>query len=107
MNVTGPERLLPVLGTALSSVPKLPRARSHPLSKFPGETAQRILLYAECDKPLKSKRHAEPCIGERACRVGGRGNEPAGTQHELAPCLAVINAHYDVGRSIGIRPRTK
>ena len=72
VHVGRPERLLPVLGTALAHVAELGCARRHPLPELWREAVQRILRYAQRLETLVGEGDRDPRVLRRIGETAGR-----------------------------------
>src|SRR5262249_18561728 len=72
VDVSRPERLLPLFGTALVRIAQDSRARGHAVLKFRRKAVERCLRNTQCLESLKAECDTHPRVAVRAFRVGSR-----------------------------------
>src|SRR3981081_1446503 len=87
VDVSGPERLLPMFGAALVRVTQNSGASSHALLKLRRKAIERCLRHTKCLEPLKAECDAHPGVARLALRMCSRCHHGAYSAHQFPPGL--------------------
>ena len=96
VDVTGAERPLPVLRTAVADVAQQRRAGRHPLSELRREAVERALRDPERLQPVVGEGDRDPGVVGRIGRGSSAVDDVLQSPDELAPGGAVVDAEQQI-----------
>ena len=103
VDVGRPERLLPVLGAALPTIPQLRGAGGHALPELGREAVERGLRHPQRLEALVREGRGDPGV---AGRIGGRSSridEAVQPPDKLAARGTIVDTQQQVGADVGRR----